>query len=116
MKILDNITSPEDVKKLSQNELPILAREIREKIIETAVKNGGHLASNLGIADTTVALHRVFSCPEDSIIFDVGHQAYAHKLLTGRVEDFHTLRQSGGISGFTNRQESKYAAVHYRSL
>ena len=111
MKILDNITSPEDVKKLNQNELPILAREIREKIIETAVKNGGHLASNLGIADTTVALHRVFSCPEDSIIFDVGHQAYAHKLLTGRVEDFHTLRQSGGISGFTNRQESKYDAV-----
>lgn len=111
MKILDNITSPEDVKKLSQNELPILAEEIREKIIETAVRNGGHLASNLGIADATVALHRVFSCPEDSIIFDVGHQAYAHKLLTGRVENFSTLRRSGGISGFTNRQESKYDAV-----
>ncbi|MBE6626504.1 MAG: 1-deoxy-D-xylulose-5-phosphate synthase [Ruminococcaceae bacterium] len=111
MKILDNITSPEDVKKLSQNELPILAEEIREKIIETAVKGGGHLASNLGIADATVALHRVFSCPEDSIIFDVGHQAYAHKLLTGRAADFHTLRQAGGISGFTNRGESKYDAV-----
>ena len=75
MKILDNITSPEDVKRLGTDELPILAEEIREKIIETAVRNGGHLASNLGIADATVALHRVFSCPEDSIIFDVGHQA-----------------------------------------
>lgn len=111
MKILDKIGSPEDVRKLSENELPLLAGEIREKILDTAVKSGGHLASNLGIAEATVALHRVFSCPDDAIIFDVGHQAYAHKLLTGRAADFHTLRQAGGISGFTNREESKYDTV-----
>ncbi len=111
MKILSKISSPEDVKQLDMSELDALSREIREKIIETAVRSGGHLASNLGITDATVALHRVFSCPDDSIVFDVGHQAYAHKLLTGRAADFHTLRQAGGISGFTNRGESKYDTV-----
>ena len=111
MKILDKISSPEDVKQLDMSELCTLAGEIREKIIETAASGGGHLASNLGITDATVALHRVFSCPDDSIVFDVGHQAYAHKLLTGRATDFHTLRQAGGISGFTNRGESKFDTV-----
>ena len=99
------------MRALSQKELPILAGEIRQKIIETAAQNGGHLASNLGITDTTVALHRVFSCPDDSIVFDVGHQAYAHKLLTGRQAEFSTIRQKGGLSGFTNRGESSYDTV-----
>jgi len=111
MQILPKINSPEDVRALSQKELPILAGEIRQKIIETAAQNGGHLASNLGITDTTVALHRVFSCPDDSIVFDVGHQAYAHKLLTGRQAEFSTIRQKGGLSGFTNRGESSYDTV-----
>ena len=111
MSILENINSPEDLKRLDAKELPALAREIREKIIATVAENGGHLASNLGMVEAEIALHRVFSCPDDSLIFDVGHQAYAHKLLTGRWEDFSTLRQSGGMSGFTNREESEYDVI-----
>lgn len=106
--MLENIKSPSDIKKLSEGEVSILTDELREKIIATVSKNGGHLASNLGIVETTVALHRVFSSPEDSIIFDVGHQCYAHKLLTGRYESFDTLRTVGGLSGFTSRWESEH--------
>lgn len=106
--MLENIKSPQYIKSLSDSEVSTLVGEIREKIISTVAKNGGHLASNLGIVETTVALHRVFNSPDDSIIFDVGHQCYAHKLLTGRYEAFDTLRTKGGISGFTARGESDH--------
>lgn len=108
MEILNQIHSPSDVKGLSERELGALASEIRGTIIETVSKNGGHLASNLGIVELTLALHSVFSFPEDSLVFDVGHQAYAHKLITGRQQTFSTLRQGGGLSGFTNWEESEY--------
>ncbi|MBQ8333538.1 MAG: 1-deoxy-D-xylulose-5-phosphate synthase [Clostridia bacterium] len=106
MQILPKIKSPGDVRTLNKAELRTLAGEIRQTIIETVAKNGGHLASNLGMVETTIALHTVFDCPEDAIVFDVGHQCYAHKLLTGRYERFETIRQWGGLSGFTNREES----------
>ena len=107
-KYLNNIRSPEDVKSINSKEMEALCAEIRDCIIETSLKNGGHLASNLGVVELSVAIHRVFDCPRDHIIFDVGHQSYAHKLLTGRYEQFGTLRQTGGLSGFTNRAESEY--------
>ena len=106
--MLESINSPADIKNLSQKELKDLAQEIRNTIIQTVGKNGGHLASNLGVVELTIALHRVFSSPEDAIIFDVSHQCYAHKLLTGRYNQFSTLRQKNGISGFTNTQESPH--------
>lgn len=105
-KLLNKIEGPADVKKLSEKELPLLCEEIRHCLINTVSKNGGHLASNLGTVELTVALHRVFNSPEDSILFDVGHQAYTHKLLTGRFKYFHTLRTEGGISGFMRPNES----------
>lgn len=107
-RILNSIKSPADVKKLSAAEINILCEEMRTCIINTVSKNGGHLASNLGAVELTVALHRAFSAPEDSIIFDVGHQSYPHKLLTGRFDIFSTLRTEGGISGFMRPQESIY--------
>ena len=103
--------NPRDLRGLSQEEITGLSRDLREKIIDAVSKNGGHLSSNLGIVETTVALHRVFDFPRDTLIFDVGHQAYAHKLLTGREDRFDTLRRYGGISGFTNRSESEYDFV-----
>lgn len=105
-RLLTEIFSPEDVKKLGKEQLNELCAELRECIIDTVSKNGGHLASNLGAVELTVALHRAFSSPEDSIIFDVGHQSYAHKLITGRFERFSTLRTEGGISGFMRPDES----------
>ena len=105
--MLEKIKTPRDLDALGKKEIKELSGEIREKIIDTVAENGGHLSSNLGIVETTVALHRVFDVPSDTLIFDVGHQAYAHKLLTGRYEKFNTLRQYGGISGFTNRGESE---------
>lgn len=107
---LDFIDSPEDLKKLSAKDLPILAAEIRREIINTCANTGGHLAPCLGVVELTIALHYVFNTPEDKLIWDVGHQAYAHKLLTGRREEFHTLRQYKGISGFPKREESPYDA------
>lgn len=107
-KILSTIESPENIKKLSKDELDLLCSEIRSCIIDTVSKNGGHLASNLGSVELTVALHRIFSSPHDAILFDVGHQSYAHKLLTGRFKDFSTLRKYGGISGFMNPEESEH--------
>lgn len=107
-KILQTINGPEDVKKLSSNQLDSLAGEIREKMIETVSRNGGHLASNLGAVELTIALHRVFDSPEDQIVFDVGHQCYTHKLLTGRYGRFDTLRTNGGISGFCRPTESEH--------
>ena len=107
-KLLSKITSPTDVKTLNETELPLLCDEVRTKIIDVVSKNGGHLASSLGAVELTVALHRVFNSPRDAIIFDVGHQSYAHKLLTGRFENFHTLRKEGGISGFMRPDESEH--------
>ena len=103
---LDELTGPEDLQGLSQKELTDLAAEIRREIIDTVAHRGGHLASNLGVVELTLALHRVFHVPEDQIVFDVGHQSYVHKLLTGRYQVFHTLRSFGGISGFPKRGES----------
>ncbi|MBE6717775.1 MAG: 1-deoxy-D-xylulose-5-phosphate synthase [Ruminococcaceae bacterium] len=110
MGYLENINNPSDLKKLNNEQLDVLAKEIRERIIDTVSENGGHLASNLGVVELTLALHRVFDLPSDSIIFDVGHQCYTHKLLTGRQNIFPTLRKQNGMSGFTNRFESKYDA------
>ena len=106
--LLENINSPADLKDLSIGDLEGLANEIRQKIIETVSKTGGHLAPSLGVVELTIALHYVFNAPEDKIIWDVGHQAYAHKLITGRRDRFHTLRTYGGISGFPKREESHY--------
>jgi len=109
--LLATINSPQDLKKLPPELLPQLAREIRDKIIATVSKTGGHLAPSLGVVELTIALHYVFNTPRDKIIWDVGHQAYAHKLLTGRQARFHTLRQYGGISGFPKRAESPYDSL-----
>ncbi|MBQ7159485.1 MAG: 1-deoxy-D-xylulose-5-phosphate synthase [Treponema sp.] len=106
--ILSSINSPKDLKQIPESQLPELSEEIRKKILAVVAKNGGHLASNLGVVELTIALHRVFSSPEDAIIFDVSHQCYAHKLLTGRYGQFDTLRKHGGISGFTRTQESEH--------
>ena len=106
--ILDRIDSPTDLKKLTYSELEELAAEIRDKLISTVSRNGGHLASNLGVVELTIALHRVFNSPEDKIVWDVGHQSYAHKLLTGRRREFASIRQYGGLAGFTDRMESPH--------
>ena len=107
-KLLEKINSPADLKGLSLKQLDGLAAEIRQEIIETVAKTGGHLAPSLGVVELTLALHYVFDTPKDRIIWDVGHQAYAHKLITGRREQFHTLRTYGGLSGFPKRSESPY--------
>lgn len=106
--MLSKIHSPEDIKNLSQKELKELAGEIRTTILEVVGKNGGHLASNLGVVELTIALHRCFNTPKDAIVWDVSHQCYAHKLLTGRYNNFSTLRKKDGISGFTNKDESPH--------
>ncbi len=106
--VLEKINFPEDIKKLELAELNVLAKEIREKIIETVSKSGGHLASSLGIVELTLAIHYVFDTPKDKLVWDVGHQSYAHKIITGRKDRFHTLRQKGGLSGFPRREESDY--------
>ena len=110
MSFLENINSPADLKQLSKSDLPILASEIRQVIVDVVSKNGGHLAPNLGTVELAIAIHYVFEAPDDKIIWDVGHQSYTHKLLTGRRERFHTLRQYDGISGFTRLSESPYDA------
>ncbi|MBW1702091.1 MAG: 1-deoxy-D-xylulose-5-phosphate synthase [Deltaproteobacteria bacterium] len=107
-KLLEKINSPADLKGLSLKQLDGLAAEIRQEIIETVAKTGGHLAPSLGVVELTLALHYVFDAPKDKVIWDVGHQAYAHKLITGRREQFHTLRTYGGLSGFPKRAESPY--------
>ena len=109
-QILDTIEGPEDLRKLDAQELATLAREIRAFLVETVSKTGGHLAPSLGTVELTLALYRVFHFPEDKLVWDVGHQAYTHKLLTGRRKAFSTLRQKGGITGFPNRFESPYDA------
>ena len=106
--LLEKIDSPQDLKKIPPEQLPKLAQEIREKIISVVSRTGGHLASNLGVVELTIALHYVFDLPKDKLIWDVSHQSYTHKLLTGRKEKFESLRQYQGISGFTKRKESEY--------
>ena len=108
--VLERIHSSEDVKRLSSKELPVLAQELRARIIDSVSRNGGHLASNLGIVETTVAIHRVFDTSRDRLVFDVGHQCYVHKMLTGRMDRFDTLRQRGGLSGFPKPCESVHDA------
>jgi len=110
VKYLDKINSPEDLKRIERSELPQVAKEIRQVIIETVSRTGGHLAPSLGAVELTIALLYVFDPPKDKIIWDVGHQTYAYKLLTGRRDRFHTLRQHGGLSGFTRMSESPYDA------
>lgn len=107
-KLLSAVNSPSDIKKMNDEELVELCFEIRHKMLETVSKNGGHLSSNLGAVELTVALHKVFDSPKDSIVFDVGHQCYAHKLITGRYKSFDTLRKKGGISGFCRPNESEH--------
>ena len=106
--MLEKIDSPKDLKKLNIDEKNKLAKEIREYILEVVAKNGGHLASNLGVVELTIALHSVFDIPKDKIVWDVGHQSYIHKILTGRREEFTTLRKLNGISGFPKINESEY--------
>ena len=110
-KLLQSISSPEDLRKLDLADLEDLAAELRETIISTVAETGGHLAPSLGVIELTLALHYVFDTPNDKLIWDVGHQAYAHKLLTGRQDRFHTLRQHGGLSGFPKRSESVYDTI-----
>ena len=107
MSILDGVNSPIDIKKLSLSELETLCGEIRSFLVNSVSQTGGHLASNLGVVELTVALHKVFNVPEDKIVFDVGHQSYVHKILTGRRDRFNTLRQLNGLSGFPKRAESE---------
>jgi 1-deoxy-D-xylulose-5-phosphate synthase len=109
--LLETISSPRDLKALSADQLPRLATEIRDVLIETVSRTSGHLGPNLGVVELTIALHRVFDSPVDRIVFDVGHQAYVHKLLTGRHAAFGTLRQAGGISGYPSRAESEHDLV-----
>ena len=107
-KYLDNISFPSDIKKLSQSELKILAKEVREEMIDAVSETGGHLGAGLGVVELTVALHYIFNTPNDKLIWDVGHQSYPHKILTGRKDKIRTLRKGKGLSGFTKRSESEY--------
>jgi len=109
--LLDRINGPEDLKDLTQEQLSLLAAEIRDVLVETVTRTSGHLGPNLGVVELTIALHRVFDSPKDKVIFDTGHQSYVHKLLTGRHGEFHTLRQTGGLSGYPSRAESEHDLV-----
>lgn len=111
LKYLNNINSTDDLKKLNNEELPALCDEIRGCLIDTISKNGGHLASNLGVVELSVALHKNFESPKDTIIFDVGHQCYTHKLLTGRYNKFHTIRKEDGLAGFMRPLESEHDPI-----
>jgi 1-deoxy-D-xylulose-5-phosphate synthase len=109
--LLESIAGPEDLKGLSQEQLAVLASDIRDVLIETVIRTSGHLGPNLGVVELTIALHRVFNSPRDKVIFDTGHQSYVHKLLTGRLAEFSTLRQRGGMSGYPSRAESDHDVV-----
>ena len=103
MTLLETISGPRELKQLPADQLPVLASEIRDVLIETVSRTSGHLGPNLGVVELTIAMHRVFDSPVDKIVFDTGHQSYVHKLLTGRVPEFGTLRQRGGLSGYPCR-------------
>ncbi len=106
--LLDRISSPADLRDLDYEQLDALAAEIRQFIVDAVAKTGGHLGSNLGAVELTLALHRVFESPSDIILWDTGHQAYVHKLVTGRRDQFDQLRQAGGLSGYPSRAESEH--------
>lgn len=106
--LLDNIYLPEDIRRLPQEALPQLAKELREFLLNSVSKTGGHFASNLGVVELTIALHYVYNTPEDNLVWDVGHQSYPHKILTGRKDKMHTIRQYQGLAGFPKRSESEY--------
>ena len=108
--ILDKINNPKDLKKLSLNEKQLLSEEIRHRIIDVVSKNGGHLASNLGTVELTIALYSILNLPKDKVVWDVGHQTYTHKILTERNKMFDSLRQTNGIAGFPIEKESVYDA------
>ena len=108
MSLIEQVNSPPDLKRLSMNDLSLYAKEVRELIVNTVTENGGHLSSNLGAVELTIALHYAFSAPDDKLVFDVGHQTYTHKIITGRAKEFTSLRKDGGISGFPNAKESEY--------
>ena len=108
MKLLNTINYPSDLRKLKASELPLLAKKLREFIIDIVAVKEGHLGASLGVVELTLAIHYVFNTPSDKLIWDVGHQAYGHKIITGRKEVFDTNRQLGGISGFPSRSESEY--------
>ena len=110
MGLLDRIATPADVRRLDHREVVRLAAEIREFLVESVSRTGGHLGPNLGVVELTIALHRVFQSPRDTVVFDTGHQAYVHKLLTGR-QDFSELRKRGGLSGYPSRAESTHDVV-----
>ena len=107
-KYLDNVNFPSDIKNLSLSELKELAAEVRQEMIDAVSETGGHLGAGLGVVELTVALHYVFNTPNDKLIWDVGHQTYPHKILTGRKDKIRSLRKGGGLSGFTKRSESEY--------
>jgi 1-deoxy-D-xylulose-5-phosphate synthase len=111
VKLLESINGPEDLRALSADQMPLLAKEIRTFLVDSVSKTGGHLGPNLGVVELTIALHRVFNSPQDSIVFDTGHQSYVHKLLTGRRQDFANLRKKGGLSGYASRSESEHDIV-----
>jgi len=106
--LLDKISSPKSIKKLSRKQLKQLAEEIREKIVNVTSRKGGHIAASLGTVELTIAIHYCLESPNDKIVWDVGHQSYAHKLLTGRLKEFETLREMGGLSGFPCVRESEH--------
>lgn len=108
--IIDKVNSPKDLKKLSLLEKQTLAEDIRKLMLDVTSKNGGHIASSLGVVELTIALHSIFDTPKDKLIWDVGHQIYAHKILTGRKDKMYTLRQLDGIAGFPKNSESEYDA------
>src|ERR1700687_1972977 len=107
-ELLKTIDDPHELRRLDRKQLPQLAQELRQFLLESVSQTGGHLSSNLGTVELTIALHYVFDTPDDRIVWDVGHQTYPHKILTGRRDQMHSLRQSGGISGFPRRTESEY--------
>ena len=114
-RLLDGIRSPADIKALREQDLPQLAQEVRDELIKVLSQTGGHLGPNLGVVELTIALHRVFNTPRDRFVMDVSHQGYVHKMFTGRLDRFHTMRQFGGLNGFLLRTESEhdcYGAGH----
>src|SRR6476660_769162 len=110
MSLLDHIESPADIRSLSRDQLRVLADELRERMVDVCSRTGGHIGAGLGVVELTIALHFVFQTPLDQLVWDVGHQGYPHKLLTGRNTKMETLRQEGGVSGFLKRSESPYDA------
>ncbi len=110
MSLLERIDGPDDLRSLSPDQVPVLAEEIRRFLIEQVSRTGGHLGPNLGVVELTIAIHRVFDSPRDTVVFDTGHQSYVHKLLTGR-HDFTGLRTQGGLSGYPSRAESEHDVV-----